>query len=69
MLDVVTSLFTRHDPCREARLGLARIISRYDMTRLSYKQGITAERRSSEERHVAMGGGCFPARKIQPRRI
>ena len=62
MLEVVANLFTRRDPRREARLGLARIISRYDMTCLSYEQGITVERRDRDERHVALGVWLFPCK-------
>ncbi len=60
MLEVVSKLFSRRDPRQEAKLGLARIISRYDMTRLSYEQGISDERRSRDERYIALGVWLFP---------
>jgi hypothetical protein len=62
MLDVVAKLFTRKDPHRDAVLGLARIISRYDMVRLSYEQGLVADRRDRMERHVAIGVWLFPCK-------
>lgn len=60
MLEVVSKMFTRRDPHRDAVLGLARIISRYDMVRLGYDEGITRDRRHREERHVAIGVWIFP---------
>lgn len=60
MLEVVSKLFSRRDPRQEAKLGLARIISRYDMTRLSYEQGISDERRCRDERYIALGVWLFP---------
>ena len=60
MLDLVAKFFTRGDPRRDAKIGLARIISRYEMTGLSYKHGIADERRSRDERYVPMGVWLFP---------
>ena len=60
MLEAVTNLFTRRDPRREAALGLARIISRHEMSGLSYDQGIAEDRRIHDEWHVALGIWLFP---------
>ena len=60
MLEAVTNLFTRRDPRREAALGLARIISRHEMVGLSYDQGISDDRRTHDEWHVALGVWLFP---------
>lgn len=60
MLDLVTNLFSRRNPQRDAKNCLARIISRYDMSRLSYEEGIEADRRCRDERHVAIGIWLFP---------
>ncbi|MCA9048007.1 MAG: hypothetical protein KDA89_04730 [Planctomycetaceae bacterium] len=63
MLEVVTKIFTRRDPRRDAVLGLARIISRYDMQRLGFEEGISPDRRDRVERHVAVGVWLFPCRE------
>ena len=60
MLDAITRLFSKRDSRQEARLGLARIISRYDMIRLCYEEGINVDRRSRDERHIALGIWLFP---------
>jgi hypothetical protein len=64
MLEAVTNLFTRRHPRREAALGLARIISRHEMSGLSYDQGIAEDRRIHDEWHVAMGIRLFPCESI-----
>ncbi len=63
MLEVLTNMFTRRDPKQEAALGLARIMTRYDMTRLSYDEGIREDRRHRHERTVALGVWLFPCSK------
>ena len=60
MLETVVNLFTRRDPRREASVALTRIISRYDMQRLSFEEGIAEERRCREERSVALSVWLFP---------
>lgn len=66
MLDLVANLFTRNNPKRDAKNCLTRIISRYDMSRLSYEEGIEADRRSKDERHVAIGVWLFPQPENAP---
>ena len=60
MLDVVTSLFTRRNPRRDAENALARIMNRFDMNRMEYDSGISSDRRVRNERNVAMGVWLFP---------
>lgn len=62
MLDVVVNMFTRRDPRRSAALAVARIMSRYEMVRLSFEEGIRDDRRASDERNVALGVWLFPCR-------
>ena len=62
MIEAVTNLFTRRNPRQAAALGLARIISRYEMVRLGYDQGISDNRRARNERHVALGVWLFPCK-------
>lgn len=60
MLENVVNMFTRRQPGRDATLAVARIMSRYDMTRLSYGEGLHEDRRSRDERNVATGVWLFP---------
>lgn len=60
MLDIMSRMFSRRDPRRDAQNCLARVISRFDMSRLSYREGIVNDRRSRQERHVAIGVWLFP---------
>lgn len=60
MLDVVVNMFTRQNPRRNAALALTRIMNRFDMAKLGYDEGLTEDRRSRDERHVAMGVWLFP---------
>lgn len=60
MLDTVINLFTRKDSRRNAVLGLARIISRYDLVNLSYRTGLRENRRARDEHHASWGVWLFP---------
>ena len=60
MLDVVVNMFTRRHPQRDATLALTRIMTRYDMSRIAYVEGIVDDRRSGDERNVAFGVWLFP---------
>lgn len=60
MLDIMSKMFTRRDPRRDAQNCLARIISRFDMSKLSYNEGIVEDRRSRQERHLSIGVWLFP---------
>lgn len=60
MLDVLTKLFTRRNPGRDAEDALARIMNRPGMDLLEYQSGISTDRRSRNERHVVMGVWLFP---------
>lgn len=60
MLDLVNKLFSCQNARRDAQQGLARIISRYDVSRICYEQGVVPDRRNREERHVALGVWLIP---------
>ena len=60
MLNSICNVFTGRDPKRQARLSMARIMSRFDLVRLSYNEGIREERRERDEHHVALGVWLFP---------
>lgn len=60
MLDLVNKLFSGQNARRDAQQGLARIISRYDVSRMCYEEGVVPDRRSREERHVALGVWLIP---------
>ena len=63
MLDAVVNLFSRRNPRRDAVLGLARIISRYDLVNLGYSEGHREDRRSRDEHHASWGVWLFPCRE------
>lgn len=60
MLDLVVNLFSRCHPKRDAVVALTRIINRYDLRKMGFDEGHRPERRTREERHVAMGVWLFP---------
>lgn len=60
MLDAFVNMFSRKDPARTAQNCLARIITRFDMSRISYREGIVPDRRTREERNEAIGVWLFP---------
>ncbi len=55
MLDQLTNLLTHRNSRRKATLAMARIISQYDIVVMPYETGVSAERRTHDERHVAFG--------------
>lgn len=60
MLDTVFNMFTGKDSHRSAVLGLARIISRFDLMEISYERGLRENRREKDEHHVSWGVWLFP---------
>lgn len=60
MLDIVVNMFSRRHPKRDATLAVTRIMNRFDMVRLSYDEGHSPDRRTCDERHVALGVWLFP---------
>ena len=60
MLDSFVKMFSRKDPARAARNCLTRIITRFDMTRISYREGLIEDRRLRQERNEAIGVWIFP---------
>jgi len=66
MLNRICNVFTGRDSRRQARLAMARIMTRFDLVRLSFNEGIREERRQRDEHHVALGVWLFPCEARQP---
>jgi hypothetical protein len=54
MFDRITSYFRPEDTAKKASVALARLLSQYDMESIAYRSELTASRRRSESRQIAL---------------
>jgi hypothetical protein len=66
MFDRITSYFRPEDTAKKASVALARLLSQYDMESIAYRSELTASRRRSESRQIALGCWIVPFEPNRP---
>ncbi|MEZ6126912.1 MAG: hypothetical protein R3C49_27660 [Planctomycetaceae bacterium] len=56
------NIFSRQNHYRDAVLGLARIINRFELVNMGFEEGLRDERRKRDQHHVAWGVWLFPVK-------
>ncbi len=60
ILNTISNMLHRSDPRRQASIALARLLTRLDLECMAYDEGVVANRRDAQTRHVAIGIWLIP---------